>query len=270
VQLTIHSKGKIESGVGYVKDNGLKGHVFGSLDEENRHLLNWETTVADLRIHGTIRRQVAQVFAEVERAALRPLPPERFPFFHEGQRTVHRDGHVEVARAYYSVPPEYLGRRVWVRWDGRMVRIFNQQLEPICVHVQGEEGRFSTQRVHIADEKINAVEHGAVWLLKKARRIGQSATLWAEAMLKSRGIEGVRVLQGLLHLARQHSCAAVNEACAVALTHTSYQLRTLRQLLKRQSPRQEVFEFMHEHGIIRSLAEYGQFVHEALTKEARR
>jgi hypothetical protein len=34
------------------------------------------------------------------------LPPERFPFFHEGRRVVGRDGHFEVAKAYYSVPPE--------------------------------------------------------------------------------------------------------------------------------------------------------------------
>jgi hypothetical protein len=31
------------------------------------------------------------------------------------QRTVHRDGHIELARAYYSVPPEYVGRKVWAR-----------------------------------------------------------------------------------------------------------------------------------------------------------
>jgi transposase len=103
---TPRHKGKIESGVGYVKGNALKGHVFHSLEEENRHLLDWETTVADLRIHGTIRQQVGKLFAEVERLALQPLPVERFPFFHESQRTVHRDGHVEVDRAYYSVPPE--------------------------------------------------------------------------------------------------------------------------------------------------------------------
>jgi hypothetical protein len=71
--------------------------------------------VADTRIHGTTRQQVGKVFAEVERAALLPLPVGRFPCFQEGARTVHRDGHVEVARAYYSVPPEYLGRKVWAR-----------------------------------------------------------------------------------------------------------------------------------------------------------
>ena len=106
---TPRHKGKIESGVNYVQENGLKGHGFTSLEEENEHLLHWETTVADTRIHGTIRKQVGKLFQEVERAALQPLPMERFPFFQEGKRIVHRDGHVEVAKAYYSVPPEYLG-----------------------------------------------------------------------------------------------------------------------------------------------------------------
>src|SRR5438270_981524 len=86
-------KGKIEWGIGYVKSNALKGRVFASLEEQNRHLLAWETTVADVRIHGTMRKQVGKVFDEVERPALRPLPVECFPCFEAGQRTVHRDGH---------------------------------------------------------------------------------------------------------------------------------------------------------------------------------
>ena len=57
---------------------------------------------------------------------------------------VHRDGHVEVAKAYYSVPPEYLGHKLWVRWDLRLVRIFNGRMEQIAVHVRQEPGRFST------------------------------------------------------------------------------------------------------------------------------
>src|SRR5690606_37533885 len=120
---TPRHKGKVESGVKYVKNNALKGRRFESLVEQNAFLLHWERSVADTRIHGTTRRQVGKVFEEVERSALRPLPLERFPFFHEGQRVVNRDGHVEVAKAYYSVPPEYLTRTVWVRWDARLVRI---------------------------------------------------------------------------------------------------------------------------------------------------
>jgi hypothetical protein len=105
------------------------------------------------------------VFADVERPALLPLPAARFPCFSEGQRTVSRDGHVEVERAFYSVPPEYLGRRVWARWDGRTVRIFNQHFESIALHVRHEPGRFSTQAGHIVNEKVSGIERGAAWLL---------------------------------------------------------------------------------------------------------
>jgi len=53
-------KGKIERGIGYVKSNALKGRTFSSLAEQNEFLLHWEINVADMRIHGTTRRQVAR------------------------------------------------------------------------------------------------------------------------------------------------------------------------------------------------------------------
>jgi transposase len=266
---TPRHKGKIESGVGYVKKNALKGRVFTSLEEVNRHLRQWEEMVADTRVHGTTRKQVGKVFAEVERAALQRLPVERFPFFHEGQRWVNRDGHVEVARAYYSAPPEYLGRRVWVRWDSRTVRLFNDRLEQIALHVRLEPGRFSTAAQHIVSEKISAVERGAAWLLTRTRSaIGVQAAGWAEAVLQARGIEGVRVVQGLLSLAKRHARADLEKACATATAYASYRLRTIRTLLKRQAPQQQSFAFMTSHPLIRSLDDYAALVHASFQGEA--
>ena len=98
-------KGKIEAGVKYAQNNALKGRTFPSLAAQNLFLAEWERTVADTRIHGTVRQQVAALFA-LERPALLPLPESLFPSFVEARRKVHRDGHVEFAKAYYSVPPE--------------------------------------------------------------------------------------------------------------------------------------------------------------------
>jgi hypothetical protein len=100
-------KGEIERGIGFVKDNALKGRTFESLNELNAFLKEWEQNVADPRIHGTPRAHVGEIFRTVERAALRPLPPPRFPLYEEGRRKVHRDGHIEIRHAYYSAPPEY-------------------------------------------------------------------------------------------------------------------------------------------------------------------
>jgi transposase len=264
---TPRHKGKVERGVGYVQDNALKGRTFTSLEEQNRFLEHWEQSVADTRVHGTTRQQVGKAFAEVERPALLPLPPARFANFQEGQRTVHRDGHVEVAKAYYSVPPEYLGRCVWVRWDGRLVRVFNTQLEQIAVHVQHEPGRFSTLAQHVVSEKISSIERGAAWLLTRVRLLGPCSTRWAEAVLAGRGVEGVRVLQGLLSLAQRHTATQIERACDIAHSYGCCRLRTVRKLIDRDAPQQQLLDFMHEHPLIRPLSEYGQFIHDAFQKE---
>ncbi len=97
---TPQHKGKVESGIKYVKNNGLAGRVFSSLEEQNAHLLDWEQGVADTRIHGTTKRQVGKQFEDVERPMLQSLPVDAFPSFNEGRRTVSRDGHIEVAKGY--------------------------------------------------------------------------------------------------------------------------------------------------------------------------
>jgi transposase len=261
---TPRHKGKVEKGVDYAQDNALKGRRFTSLEEQNAFLLNWELTVADTRIHGTTRRQVGNHFNTVERAALVPLPLAPFPSFHECRRTVHRDGHVEVDRAYYAVPPEYLAREVWVRWDNRLVRIYNDRMEQIALHSKQEPGRFSTPKQFIASEKISGVERGTGWLLGRVTsRIGPRSTTWAEAVIQTRGVESVRVLMGLLSLAGRHPTMAIEQACEIAHGYGAYHLRTIRALLQRQAPKQDLLPFLSEHPMIRPMSEYSQFVHDA-------
>src|SRR5262245_15341035 len=92
---TPRHKGKVESAVKYAQNNAVKGRLFDSLAAQNFHLMEWERTVADTRIHGTTRQQVGAVFLTVEQSALRPLPAMVFPMLEEAPRIVHRDGYVE-------------------------------------------------------------------------------------------------------------------------------------------------------------------------------
>ena len=227
---TPRHKGKVERGVDYVQENALKGRTFGSLAEQNECLLQWETTVADTRIHGTTRKQVLKVFQEYERSALGTLPLERFPCYQEGQRVVSRDGHVAVDKSYYSVPPEYLGRTLWVRWDSRLVRVLSDRLEVICTHVRQPHGKFSTLPEHIASEKISPVERGTEWLLQKVSYVGPHTRRWSLELVATRGIEAVRVLHGLLNLTKKHSSAAIEQACETACSYQEFRLATIRKL----------------------------------------
>jgi transposase len=260
-------KGKVERGVDYVQENALKGRTFESLTAQNEFLWEWETSVADTRIHGTTREQVGKAFREREKSALLPLPLERFPFFHEEERKVHRDGHVSVDKAFYSAPPEYLGKKVWVRWDSRLVRIFNQKMEPVATHTRHAPGKFSTKPQHILDEKISGVEKNATWWLSKMAQIGPKTRDWAAAVLNSKGVAGIRVMMGLRQLADKHSSAEVDSACETALSFGEYRLHTIRELIHRRAPAQPQFEFTEDHPVIRPLITYSEFVQTAFRKE---
>jgi len=215
-------KGKVENGIKYVKSNALKGRVFDSLAQQDDYLLEWEQNIADKRIHGTTRRQVEQVFQEKEKPALQALPSGYFPAFNEGRRSVHRDGHVEVDKSYYSVPPEYVGHKVWVRWDSRLVRIFDRKMQQIALHSKVEPGRFQTNQQHIHPHKQSHIEKGAQWLINRAALIGIYSHRWAKQLFALRGVTGQRAILGLIALSRKYSHQQIEQACRKALQHGAW------------------------------------------------
>ena len=252
---TPQHKGKVEAGVKYVQNNALKGRTFGRLAEQNQFLDQWEARVADTRIHGTVRQQVEALFQKQERAALQALPAELFPSFHEAKRRVHRDGYVEYKKAYYSVPPEHVGREVWVRGESKLLHLYTLLMRQIAVHTLVDAGRFATDEAHVHPHKRNAIERGAGYLLERCKLIGPHSGAWAESMYGNRGPMGVRVLQGLLHLARKHPVGQLEQASEKACRHACWRLRDLRRLME-QGDKVVQVDFLQEHELIRDLSAY--------------
>jgi len=248
-------KGKVEAGVKYAQNNAVKGRSFTSLSTQNQFLADWERNVADTRLHGTTRQQVGPCFEAVERPALQPLPAGLFPVFEEARRTVHRDGHVEFKRAYYSVPPEYVGQSVWVRQETRLLRVYNTRREQIGLHALAEPGKFTTDPAHLHSRKRHLIERGEEHLLDRCRLIGPLTGTWAEAMHRQRGPQGLRVLLGLLQLAGQHPAAALEQATGLATHHGAWRLRDLKRLLALPGNVVQL-DFLETHPLIRSLDAY--------------
>lgn len=256
-------KGKVERSVQHVRHNALAGREFASLSELNAHLRHWEQTVADTRIHGTTRRQVGEHFTTVERPALKPLPQELFPAFTETRRRVGRDGYVEVAKAYYQAPPEHIGRSVWVRHDGRQVRLLSADMEQIASHTRLEPGRYSSVRGARGLDQAGSVQSTLRYWQRQVEAIGPAAARWARRAVTERGAEAARSLMGMTHLLKKHRASHIEQACLQALEHSAGNnpsLRTIRQHLPAlgQDP-------APSHPIIRELFVYSQFVHTQTT-----
>jgi transposase len=124
------TKGKVESGVGYVKKNALGGHAFESDDHLDQYLVQWTREVSDQRIHGTTFEKPILRF-EQEKDALRPMGnhPSYLRVRRE-ERTVSTDFRVDVDTNRYSVPHPFIGETVeviieadqmQVFWHGRMI-----------------------------------------------------------------------------------------------------------------------------------------------------
>ena len=114
------------------------------------------------------------------------------------------------------------------------------------------------------------MERGAEWLLEKVRFVGPNTRDWSHGLVATRGVEAVRVLHGLLNLSRKYPSEVLEQACGTAHSYGEYRLGTIRKLIKHTSPKQEEFQFIAEHPLIRNLSEYGDVVRVDFRKEAMR
>ncbi|MDQ3830521.1 MAG: IS21 family transposase [Candidatus Tectomicrobia bacterium] len=119
------TKGKVESGVKYVKRSFVQGRPFPSWDALNPTVQEWVVAVADQRIHGTTFRRPADVFSEERLRSHRERPP--YVLQTSLLRTVARDWLVTGETNRYSVPAAYVGQTVEVQWGtDATVRIYHQ------------------------------------------------------------------------------------------------------------------------------------------------
>jgi transposase len=97
------TKGKVERPFRYIREDFFLARSFRNLDDLNGQLADWLDTVANVRLHGTTQRVVAEAFAE-EKPALKPLPALPFRAVLKLERRVTHEGMVSVGGNLYSVP----------------------------------------------------------------------------------------------------------------------------------------------------------------------
>lgn len=145
-------KPHVERAVAFVRQSFFAGETFIDLADAQRRAEAWCATRAGMRIHGTTQARPAQVFATEELPHLLPPPSQAYDLPRYSRPLVHRDHHIEVSRALYSVPGNLIGQRVDARADRNLVRVFHRG-QLIKVHPRKPPGGRSTHAEDLPAEK---------------------------------------------------------------------------------------------------------------------
>lgn len=167
------TKGKVESGVKYVKRNffGLYGRKFGSLEEINEKLLAWCQEVADERIHGTTHQKPRERFLEEHLTSISGRVPYRIE--QAILRRVPTDALVVYRTNRYSVPWGYVGQEVVLRECGERLKFYAGGVEIAEHPLLG--GRHQTHAVPAHYEGIQSLPRRA-----NPSKDPPSVSLWRE------------------------------------------------------------------------------------------
>ena len=225
-------KPKVERAVQYVRGNFWAGEGFTSLEEAQQRATVWCAERAGMRIHGTLQARPAEVFDEQEAACLLPVPDAYdVPVFKTVK--VHRDFHVEVAKALYSVPGGYLGHQLDVRADRELVKLYYRG-RLVKTHPRQAPGGRSTDRDDLPAEKSGYALRDLTRLISTCAGHGSSIGIYAERLLDDPlPWTRMRAVYRLLGLVRRYGNAPVEAACTRALDLDVVSVTKIASMLER-------------------------------------
>jgi transposase len=221
-------KPKVESGVQNVEQRvlaPLRDHTFFHLATLNEALAPLLRDMNTRPMQGT-KLSRADLFADLDRPCLRPLPSTPYEVGIWSRERVPLDYHLRVDERFYSVPYTLLQQELDVRQSGNIVEIFHQG-ERVSSHgrVLQKYGR-STYPEHMPSAHREVTRWTRPHLLERAGRCGPYTVQVAEAIFAQaeHGAVGIRSCLGLLRLGERHGVPAVEAACqrAVAAGVPSY------------------------------------------------
>ncbi len=233
-------KPRVERTVPYVRASLFAGEHFVDRDDAQRRAEQWCATKAGLRIHGTTQCRPAELFALEEAPRLRPAPTSAYDLPIYAKPKVHRDHHIEVAKALYSVPGNLIGHHVDARADRVLVKVFFRG-QLVKVHPRKPPGGRSTDAADLP-------AHKSVYALRDVDRLqamaavhGPAVGAYACALLDiPLPWTKMRQVYALLGLVKKWGPERVDAACARALEAEALSVSLIGRMLERATENDRV------------------------------
>jgi transposase len=253
-------KAKVEVAVQIVERwilAALRNRTFFSLSELNaaiRELLEKLNNRPFKKLPGCRKSR----FLEMDKPALRPLPALSYQFAQWKRARVHIDYHIELLGHYYSVPYQFIGRELDVRFTESIVECFHKS-KRVASHVRSfTKGRHTTVPDHMPKGHRNYAEWSPERLVRWAEETGESTAKLITAILSRHRYpqQGFRSAFGILALNKRFDKERIEAACKRALAIGGTSSRSVRSILetgldKKPLPEQAILPLVVTHDNIR-------------------
>jgi hypothetical protein len=192
-------------------------HPTADIRTLNGLALDWCREEYGKREHGTTKRPPMEVFMTTEKSRLKPLPAERFETPQWKEAPVHPDQFFTYAGKRYSLPSFYKHKRVWIRENGRILRVFYDQR---LVREYVMTAKMVNYVPEDFPETVREMMNGGYprYLLDQSRVFGEDAFNLVESVLSPHAYLNARRARGMLTVMEKHAAYPYfNEICRSAL-----------------------------------------------------
>jgi transposase len=258
-------KAKVEQGVQLAERwvlAVLRHRIFYSL-EELREGVKPLVERLNNRPMRKLKKSRRQLFEEVERSSLRPLPEKPYELADWAQPRVNIDYHVEYDDHYYSVPYQLVGKQMDVRATETCVELMLGGRR-ITSHLRSyQKHKHTTKPEHMPAAHRAHAEWTPSRLLAWAKAVGpQTAALLEELMQRrSHPEQGFRSCLGVMRLRKKYADERIERACARAIKYRAYTYKSVAAILANNLDQVEVREEERQgalplHGNVRGAGYY--------------
>jgi len=205
------------------------------------------------------------VFLEIDRPALRPLPPLPYEVSEYQSRRIPDNYHLEHDTFYYSVPHEYYKQEVTMRITASMIEVYDGHGKRIALHARRYTGpRYVTNEGHMPPRhrfKAACDRFDGQRYRQWASSIGEHTYFVIDSLLAQAGIEekAYRSCMGILQFSKEHGWFRLEAACRKAREISSPCYRTVYNILKNrqeQAAEGEPFKAVPPHENLRGAASF--------------
>jgi transposase len=175
-----------------------------------------------------------ELFDDLERAALRPLPERRFELAVWKKVTANIDYHVEYEHRFYSVPYRLVRQRLDLRATATTVEVFRGGARVASHAREYGKRRYVTDPAHMPASHRAHLEWTPSRLINWAGTISPATGRLAEGLLASRPHpeHAYRACLGLMNLAKRYGNERVGAACERALASGAISYSSVKSILQ--------------------------------------